>query len=51
MSTTSTDNSARVAYQIIAGTEEGGSGEIGLDEFKAWSSYAVVRNGNSWNRV
>ena len=47
----STDNSARVAYQIIAGTEEGGSGETGLDDFKAWSSYAVVRNGDSWNRV
>jgi CBS domain-containing membrane protein len=47
----STDNSARVAYQIIAGTDDGGSGEIGLDEFKAWASYAVVRNGDSWNRV
>ena len=47
----STDNSARVAYQIIAGTEDGGSGESSLDEFKAWASYAVVRNGGSWNRV
>ena len=47
----STDNSARVAYQIIAGTEDGGSGESSLDEFKAWASYAVVRNGDSWNRV
>ena len=47
----STDNSARVAYQIIAGTDDGGSGESSLDEFKAWASYAVVRNGDSWNRV
>lgn len=47
----STDNSARVAYQIIAGTDDGGSGESSLDEFKAWASYAVVRNGGSWNRV
>ena len=47
----STDNSARVAYQIIAGTDNGGSGESSLDEFKAWASYAVVRNGGSWNRV
>jgi len=47
----STDNSARVAYRIIAGTDDGGSGESSLDEFKAWASYAVVRNGDSWNRV
>ncbi len=47
----STDNSARVAYQIIAGTDDGGSGESSLDEFKAWAGYAVVRNGDSWTRV
>ncbi|MDG2236594.1 MAG: HPP family protein [Arenicellales bacterium] len=47
----STDNNARVAYQIIAGTQEGGSGEISLGEFRAWASYAVVRNKDSWRRV